>query len=152
MKTNKQTHEIIEDVRLIHSKMSDYFEQLHRKDENEKLKILLDYLTRHEKHRDESLAKYEGETSSKSMDVWFKYIPMNNISKYIENIRIESNMSVQDVVDIALNLDDQLIGIYRRLVEESKSIEIKNIFNSLLNRLSQEKKNLVRDTLWLEDF
>ena len=152
MKTNKQTREIIEDIRLSHSRMSDYFDQLHRKDEKEKLKILLDYLTQHEKHRDEILAKYEDETSSKSMDVWFKYIPMNDISKYLENVRIESNMSVQDVVGIALDLDDQLIKMYKRLVDNSKNTEIRNMFNCLLSRLEQEKRNLARDTLWLNDF
>jgi rubrerythrin len=152
MKTNKQTREIIEDVRLFHSRMSDYFDQLHRKDEKERLKILLDYLTQHEKHRDETLAKYEDETLSKSMDVWFKYIPMNGISKYLDKGRIESNMSVQDVVGIALDLDDKLIKMYKRLVDNSKNAEIRNMFNCLLSRLEQEKKNLVRDTLWLEDF
>lgn len=152
MKTNEQTHEIIEDVRLVHKHMSDFYEQLHRKDEKGKVKILLDYLTQHEKHRDETLTKYEDETSSKTMGAWFKYIPLNNISSYLESVNIESNISVYDVVSIALDLDDRLIEIYKYLIDYSKNTEVKNMFSSLLNRLEQEKRNLARDTLWLNDF
>lgn len=151
MKTHKQTHEIIEDVRSSHKQMSDFFEQLHRKDEKEKVKILLDYLTQHEKHRDETLTKYEDETSSKAMDTWFKYIPINNISAYMENVRVKSNISVDEVVRIALELDDGFIEMYKRLIENSKNNDIRNMFSSLLNRLEHEKKNLSRDTLWLND-
>ncbi len=39
--------------------------------------MLLDYLSRHEKHREETLAKYEEEASKKVMETWFKYIPKN---------------------------------------------------------------------------
>lgn len=152
MKTNEQTHEIIEDVRLVHKQMSDFYEQLHRKDEKGRVKLLLDYLTQHEKRRDETLTEYEDETSSTVLDTWFKFIPVNNISSYMENMSSKSNISVSDVVSIALELDDQLINIYKYFIDHSKSIEVKSMFTSLLKRLEQEKRNLARDSLWLNDY
>lgn len=152
MKTNKQTSDIFEEIRLFHNKSSDFFNHLHRKNEKGELKILLDYLTQHEKHREETILKYESENFSKSKDIWFKYVPVNNASSYLKHIKIDPSMSVQDVIRIAFDLDDQLIELYKLLVGNSKNTDIKNIFSSLLNRLVKEKKNLSRDTLWLNDF
>ena len=126
MKMYEQIHKIIENVRLNHKQLSDFYVQLHRKDEKERLKMLLDYLTQHEKHRDETLAKYEDETSSKAMDVWYKYIPIDNTSTYLENVIFKSNMSIHDVICIALDLDDRLIEMYKRLVDNSKNTEVRN--------------------------
>lgn len=152
MKTNQQTSDIFDDIRLFHNKSSDFFDHLHRSDEKGELKILLDYLTQHEKLREKTIQKYKSENSSKAKDAWFKYVPIKSASSYLKSLEVDSNMSVQDVVQIAMDLDDQLIELYKRLVGNSKNTDIKNIFSSLLLRLKQEKKNLVRDALWLNDF
>ena len=116
------------------------------------MKILLDYLTQHEKLREKTIQKYKSENSSKAKDAWFKYVPINSASSYLKSLEVDANMSIPDVVQIAQDLDDRLIELYKMLADNSKNTDIKNIFNGLLKRLEQEKKNLSRDILWLNDF
>lgn len=151
MKTYKQTYDIIDCLRSFHQQMKDFYERLHEKDEKQKVKMLLDYLSRHEKHREETLAKYEEEASRKVMETWFKYIPKVLYPDCFENISIRSNMSVDDVIGIALHFNNCLVELYTRLVENTPGNEVRNVFISLLERMKKEKMNLARDALWLND-
>jgi len=151
MKTYKQTYDIIDCLRSFHKQMQDFYERLHEKDEKQKVKMLLDYLSRHEKHREETLAKYEEEASKKVMETWFKYIPRNISPDCLENIVINSNMSVDDVIGIAMHFNNCLVQLYTRLVENTSGNEVRNVFICLLERMKKEKMNLARDALWLND-
>lgn len=151
MKTYKQTSDIIQSVRSFHDQMRIYYDRLHKNDEKQKVKMLLDYLSRHEKHRDETLAKYEEEASKKVMEIWFKYIPNNISPDCFDNIDIKSNMSVDDVIGIAMHLNNCLLELYTRLVENTPGNEVRDVFNCLLERMKKEKMNLARDALWLND-
>ena len=151
MKTYKQTCDIIEYVRSFHNLMRNLYERLHEKDEKQKVKMLLDYLCRHEKHREDTLAKYEKEESRRVMDTWFKYVPENIPLNCFENFEIKSHMSVDDIVHIALQLNNYLIELYKGLVRETEVIEVRDVFNYLLVRIKNDEKNLARDVLWLKD-
>jgi hypothetical protein len=131
--------------------MQVFYERLHEKDEKQKVKMLLDYLSRHEKHREETLARYEEEASKKVMEMWFKYIPKNLCPECFENISIRSNMSVDDVIGIAMHFNNCLVELYMSLIENTSGNEVRNVFICLLERMKKEKMNLARDALWLND-
>ncbi|MFW5645388.1 MAG: hypothetical protein ACOCZL_05705 [Bacteroidota bacterium] len=151
MKSYKQVREILAYIRLFHVQMREFYHRLHKKDEQQRIKIILDFLCRHEKHREETLAQYEAETSKKILDTWFQYIPEHTVSECLEDTEIQANMSVDDVIGIALDLDNCIIETYMALIEETDVDEVKEVFSKLLKRLESEKKNLMRDSLWLYD-
>ena len=151
MRTYKQTSELIDYVRLFHKKMRGFYDQLHEKAEKQRVKMLLEYLSRHEKHREETLAKYEKEASNKVMDTWFQYVPENISSDCFKKIVNKSNISVDDVVSNVLHLNNCLIELYRGIIEETAVEEVKDVFKSLLNRIEQEERDLVRDASRLND-
>lgn len=151
MKTYEQTCDIIKSVRSFHNQMRIFYERLHERDEKQKVKMLLDYLSRHEKHREETLAKYEKEASRKVMDTWFKYIPDNIPDNYIDNIEIESPMSVDDIMHITLQLNNCLIELYKGLIKKTEVNEVREVFTCLLERIKKDEKDLARDVLWLND-
>jgi len=151
MKTYKQTCDIIECVRSFHNQMSIFYERLHENDEKQKVKMLLDYLSRHEKHREETLTKYEKEASKKVMDTWFKYIPDNIPDNFIDNIIIKSPMSVDDIMHIALQLNNCLIELYKGLFRETEVNDVREVFTCLLERIKNDEKNLAKNVLWLND-
>ncbi|WP_430933936.1 hypothetical protein [Saccharicrinis sp. 156] len=151
MKAYKQTFEIIDYARLFHKKLNDFYEQLHEKSEKQRVKMLLEYLSKHEKHREETLANYEKEASEKVMDTWFKYVPGNISSECLEKMVIKPDMSVDEVVDSALLMNNCLIKLYKGLIEETKIDEVKEVFISLLKRIEKEERDLVRDATRLKD-
>jgi rubrerythrin len=149
MKTFKKTFEIIDYVRLFHEKMSEFYGQLREQTEKQRIKMLLDYLCQHERHREETLEEYKKGASSKVLNNWFKYVPENIPFDCFENIAINPDMSVDDVVDNALSLNNCLIEMYKGLIEVTKVEEVKEMFCSLLKRIEKEEKNLVRDAAML---
>lgn len=151
MKSYMQVKEIIEFVRLFHQQMREFYESLHEKDEKYRIKIFLDYLCRHEKHREDTLARYEKEALSNIMDAWFKFLPKNITPKCLESNVIKSDMTVDDVVCFALELNNCLVEIYKKLIEQTNVREVKEVFKSLLHRIEKEEKNLVRDASLLND-
>ncbi len=155
MKTYKQTSEIFDYARLFHTKMKEFYEALYERTDNQRLKMLLEYLSRHEQHREETLAVYEKEASHKIMDTWFQYVPKRSALDFsldfCKNTEINSDMSVDDLVCCTLQLNNFLVEFYKGLIEEAKIEEIKDVFSCLLKRLEQEERNLVRDALRLNE-
>ena len=59
----KKTRDIIDYARGFHEKLNLYYQSLAEHTNKERLKLLLEYMARHEKHFEECLAEYE-ETAS----------------------------------------------------------------------------------------
>lgn len=151
MKSYKQVSDIFDYIRLTHKQMSDFYNRLHTKEESERMKILLNYLTKYEKHREETLAQYENETVRKIMNTWYKYIPDDTTAKCLESFEIKPGMTVDDVIDMYLKLNNCLIELYDNIVKETESKQVEEMFTSLIKKLEKDEKNLVRDTEWLYD-
>ena len=60
-------------------------------------------------------------------------------------------MSVDDVIRIALNLNNCLIEMYKILIEETDVKEVEEVLTNLMKRIEKEEMNLVRDASWLYD-
>ena len=60
-------------------------------------------------------------------------------------------MSVDDVIRIAVDLDDYLIDLYQEVANCTESKEIKEIFVKLMEKENREKYTLVRQAMRLSD-
>lgn len=58
--------DVLEHARDYHRILSDFYNKLGAKAQKQRAKMLLDYLSRHEKHLEDSLAEYEKEVSPKN--------------------------------------------------------------------------------------
>jgi rubrerythrin len=142
------TRDVLDCVKQFHSKASDLYNQLANHEEQERLKLLLDYLSRHETHLAKSLADYEQETSEKILNTWFQYVPDQALLEPINNIDIEPNLSVDEIVDLAMGLDNCLIELYKEMINHSSAIsEVKEVFQNLLDMEKQEQHQLARSRL-----
>jgi len=129
MRTYKQTSEIFDYVRLFHEQMRCYYDELYENTDKQRLRLFLEYLSQHEKNREGTLAKYEKEASTKIMDTWFQYVPERYSLNLFKNLEINSDMSVDDVVNTTLRMNEFLVELYKGLIEETKIEEIKEVFN-----------------------
>jgi rubrerythrin len=60
-------------------------------------------------------------------------------------------MTLQEVIDIALDLDNALVELYRDVREHVEIPELKELFQNLIDMENHEKKRMVRDALMLTD-
>ena len=147
------TKDVLDHVREFHHRLSEFYGGLSGNTGKERVKMLLDYLNRHEKHLEESLARYEEEVSEKILNARFQYPPPRELLNICKGAVIsgKEDLSLDGVIGIALNLDDCLIDLYKEMIKSSDLEEVKEVFNNLLEMEKREKLDLVRNALELKD-
>lgn len=152
MKTFQQARDVVDHTRNFHHQLSEFYEKLKRETERERVKMLLDYLSRHEKHLEETLAQYEDDVSEKILDAWFQYVPEEEDQDLSpEKLHVKPDMSVEDVIRMALQLDDYLVKLYEGMVERANFPEVREAFLNLLELEKQEQHQVSKNALSMTD-
>ncbi len=139
--------DIIEHARHFHNRLSEFYQQLSSASEKEKIRILLNYMSRHEQNMAECLTRYEKESARKLLDTWFKFPPEMAGCKCFECVQWRPDMSVNEIIDLAMKVDACLISLYRKTAEKAVSQEIKDLFTKLLEMEQKEETNALRNAL-----
>lgn len=147
MKTFETARDIVELAREFHGQVADLYDRLGNQAEKKRVKMLLAYMGRHERHLAACLAQFGESTGKRVLETWFQFVPCDIPVQAIANVKAEPTMSVDDVVSIAMELDDCLIRIYRQASEECDSRELTEVFANLLKMEEQEEVRLTRDCL-----
>ncbi len=151
MKTFERTRDVLDHARSFHHQVGELYQRLENRAEKERVQMLLDYLRRHERHLEESLADYEEDASKRILDTWFQYTLEEDPSNLLSEVEIKADMAVNDVVRLALRLDDYLIDLYRSMVDNTDISEVKEIFTNLLELEQQDEHQLARNALRLDE-
>ncbi len=147
----KKTRDILDRAKAFHSNISKHYHTLSAAAEKEKVKILLDYLSRHEKNLAKSLEEYEEEASREILENWFKFTPENSIDECFKKLEVTPSMSLDDVVSLALSFDDRLVDLYREAARISPSEEVRDVFKNLLEMEKEEELVLMRNALEIKE-
>nr|MBS0019122.1 hypothetical protein [Gammaproteobacteria bacterium] len=151
MRTFERTRDVLDHARSFHHQVGALYQRLENQAEKERVQMLLDYLGRHERHLEKSLADYEEEASKRIMDTWFQYTLEEDPSDLLSEVQIKGDMSVDDVVRLALRLDDYLIDLYKNMAENTDIPEVKEMFTNLLELEQQEEHQIARNALRLDE-
>jgi hypothetical protein len=130
--TFPQVRDVLDYVRAFHKRLSDFYHQLSDETEKPKVKMLLNYMSLHEKHLQEDLAAYEESAPRKVMDTWYQGTPDKSILERYEGIQIRPDLSLYEVVCLAFEIDDSLIEFFRGMVECSECQAVREVFINLL--------------------
>ncbi|MBI9070832.1 MAG: hypothetical protein JEY94_04500 [Melioribacteraceae bacterium] len=127
----ERVKDVIEFAKCFHEKVSKLYERLSISTDDERIRIFLDYLSRHEKNIEDQLNEFEGGLSDKLLDSWFRFLPEEGKYKCFEDIKFKPGMDVDDVTDLALEMDKCLLNVYARIASSTENHKIKEIFQSL---------------------
>ncbi len=147
----KTVRDVVVHSRQLHHQISEFYQNLGERHQQERVKILLEYLKRHEDHLEETLAKFEKDKSQKIWDEWFQYAPEHDLEKVLDGEEIRMDMDIDDVVTLALKLDDYFIDLYQDMVQNAVSSAVKDVFQNLLEMEQKEKIRLARTALEVND-
>lgn len=150
----KKVSEIIEIIERYHMGLSDYYLSLKTKTNDERVRLLLEFLGKSETHLAEYLKKYRKTASGRLMNFWVKYVPWLPTDVYCEckkNIYLQPPLVTYSVLDAALHFDECLINYYTTLVQEIQNERVAEIFSNLLRVTKKHEMNLARDISWLHD-
>ncbi len=143
--------DVLDHARMFHKIIGDYYIRLRSITDKERIKMLLDYLSRHEQYLEKSLVKYEEGAPEKVLKTWLQFTPCQEMLKHLEDIVAEPLKSTDEVIDVAMKLDDCLIELYEDMAMRAESEDLRAVFNNLVEMEKQEKLNVTRTALSLDD-
>jgi rubrerythrin len=147
----EQAKDVIEYCEKLHHQIGEFYGELGEEVTQQRVKMLLTYLSRHEEHLEESLKEYEADASDKILNTWLQFVPSSGIEASIKAFKIDPSMSVDEVVDKTIEFDNSLIELYREVINETSEPSVQAVFKNLVEMESQEKIKMVRNAMMLKE-
>lgn len=148
----RQVRDILEWIQSLHQHLAQCYRQLADQSKNERVTLMLQYLADHEAALQDALQKYEADASESTLDTWMDGAQLE-LPPALANLKIDlQNASPMDLVKIAINSHDFLIGKYKELHELAEVETVREIFANLLQLEQHESMRTVRDAFRLEDY
>ena len=145
MKTFRQTRDVLRLSTQFHQQLSDLYGRLSHVADKQRVKLLLDYLSRHEQALTSCLDGYEARIPRATLDTWLQYMPNDQPLGDVDLSSLGPDMTVREVTELAFDFDDALMSFYRNLARESESADVRVLFESLLQLEEHEQIALRRE-------
>ena len=145
----KQVREFVDFGKQLHGKLKALFDELNEHAQLERVKMLLDFLSRHEEHMEESLARFEKESRHGLLEAWLEYSPGLDVNKVMCKFHLTENPSSDEIIQLALDFDDTLVNLYKEVVAKANDSKVKEVFKNLLQLEEKEKIQVARAAMML---
>lgn len=147
----KTVKDVVDHSRQLHQQISQFYHQLSEDNSKARVSMLLEYLKRHEDHLEDTLSKFGEDKSQSVLDSWFQYAPDQDLSEVMSNLEVSDHMDTDDVVCMALTLDDYFIDLYQGMVSSASSSAVKAVFQNLLDMEEHDKIQISKTALQMTD-
>ena len=139
-----QTRDILSKACDFHHKLSHYYDEERQRLDEQKVKLLLEYLSRHEKNLEALLKRCSEDAEPSITNTWFKYTPDHLSEAMDPDVHIPADSTVDDIVQIALNVDNKLIEFYNDAAERAMSRDVRELFEKLARQEENEEHRLAK--------
>lgn len=142
--------DVIDRAKGLHQQLAQVYQRLGDREPRERIKMLLDYMSRHERHLEAALLRFEQDARASILNHWFKS-DAGVLDLLRDPPRITPAMEPAQVVEMALHYDDALIALYERMATGSAPPAVREFFTDLLQHERKEERRLARDTVEMEE-
>ena len=146
-----QVRNMLDQIRDFHGQLAEYYAQLSDKTEQQRLKLLLDHMSGHERDLQSSLAAYEEDAASQVMDTWVDCIHCDEIITTCKQTPIEPETSVDGVIGVAMDVDRCLLHFYREAADKAETETVRDVFKNLIDMEEAELRKLALNALQAAD-
>jgi rubrerythrin len=147
----KQVKDFVHFGKELHAEVRKLFEAINDHAELERVRMLLDYLSRHEHHMEESLARFEKSSHSGILEAWLEYSPSLDVEAVMNRYVLPEKPSSDEIVNAAMAFDDTLVVLYREVAAKVNDQKVKALFNNLLALEEKERIQVARAVMDLAD-
>ena len=85
------------------------------------------------------------------LEYWIQNTPKFPEEVPSSDFEMDENTTVDDLISLAIRLDNKLIEIYKVLAHSADSEEVRNVFEKLLEMEEREKITMVRQAILFND-
>ena len=147
----KQVREFVDFGKHLHAETRRLYERLERSADLERVQMLLDYLSRHEQHMEQTLARYEKTARPAILNAWLEYSPKLDVEAVIHACQLSEKPGTDAVFRAAMRFDDTLIALYEEVAGKAVDQTTRTLFADLLHLEQQEKIQVARAAMSLDD-
>jgi hypothetical protein len=147
---NERTVDILDRARAFHCKLGDLYRRIRVAGQSERVNLLLDYMSGHEIRLANALTAFERAARPEVLNAWFKNVPDAATPHCLDGVEIGPNMTVDQIIQIAVKSDECLVRLYGSLADRAGSAEVKDLFGKLLAHERKEERIAVRSAQEVE--
>lgn len=144
--------DILEYSARLHQHASNLYQQLREQTQRDRVDMMLKLLSAHEQTLAQSLQSTQEHASATTLSEWHQFEASSIADVLSGGDAIHPDMSVDELVQIALKIDDYLIQLYRQMMSEAPSRDSQALFQGLISLEENEKMSTVRAALSVNDW
>jgi len=141
----RQTKSLLDIAKSFHQRLSEIYARLREQAQDEKAKLLVEYLSEHETRLQAVIDEFEKDVPQHALERWFKYTPQDNPLTKLGETDLPGEVSTERLTEIALKLDQALIDWYHSIADRAVPDEVKATFERLAELEQKEGRELARD-------
>ncbi|MBI5725094.1 MAG: hypothetical protein HZA50_14125 [Planctomycetes bacterium] len=122
--------------------LSDYYAGIASHTAREGVRLLTDYMARHRIRLHEALSRLDPAEAAHLIATPLRFQPKAADCTCFEKIQLPEGAGAAEVLDAAVTLDDCLILLYRQVLVQDISPEIRDLFESLLRSEQRDQMEL----------
>lgn len=139
----QQMRDLLHLTERFHGALAEYYDRLGNKVRREEVKQVLNFLGRHEQFIKMALEEYERSAPKGVADAWFTNFPEFKAPELLKDRPIDPEMSVEELLELALEFDNSLIAWYEQIAARDLPGELRTAIGSLLDLEREEEKRVV---------
>lgn len=140
--TYGQVRDILNVAVEFHRHLKEFYDQLAEQADRDRVQILLDYMSRHERDFERAMAEYDDRGSKELLDTWMQYTPDQRALGVPGPEAWREDMTVDEVVETALDLDKKLVEFYGQAAQMARTPEVRHLFEELTQQQQDERERL----------
>lgn len=148
----EQIRDILNWIVDYHQQLAECYEHCADQSESPRIKMLLEYLSEHEKQLTHTIARYEEKADARDLNTWcLEY--MDKVPAAAHTL-CEANLNVLDTNQImarTVSIHNQLLDLYRYLVSRAVNKRTEELFDNLISLEEHETMRMVRASESLDD-
>lgn len=147
-----QVKNMLEQVRDFHGQLVQYYDRLSKEAEQQRVKMLLDHMGKHEQDLQDGLRAYEETAPQNVMDTFVDCEYCNEILATCRQTPIAPETSVGGVIRVAMDVDNCLLRFFREVAEQAETERVRDVFRNLVEMEESELRKLAMNALQAMDY
>ncbi|WP_417395345.1 hypothetical protein [Gimesia chilikensis] len=137
----RKVEDILGLVESFHKRMRQALERVEVESRSESVEWLSKELRVHELHWQAALNGYGKRVAEGVLDTWLQYIPDEDVREQLDSIRVQRDMTLDELNDMNIRFRQALIQLYESLANASSAPRVKELFEQLL----EYEKSVIAD-------
>jgi len=147
-----QVKNMLEQVRDFHGQLVQYYDRLSKEAEQQRVKMLLEHMSKHEQDLQDGLRAYEETATENVMDTYVDCEYCNEILATCRQTPIAPETSVEGVIRVAMDVDNCLLRFFREVAEHAETERVRDVFKNLVEMEESELRKLATNALQAMDY